>query len=367
MSTQQIAILATGDELIEGKTVNSNTAAIAEYLFSEGFNAGLQMTCGDKEQDIIDSLTYLSTHHDLIITIGGLGPTSDDRTRFAVGKFLNLPLVSHEAALKHIHALTKKEKLEQGDKQQALFPENTTLLPNPYGTAMGALITLNQYQVIMLPGPPRECLPMFQAQVLPRLKQNVNATICRLSWLVFGVREEYLGRILDQALSSFTQCETGYRLDTPYVECKIRCRIEDAQKIKALVEPLFAPHFLRSSTQKASDLLKQVLSQQTRTFTIQDNATGGLLQQLLSTPETFSTLRFVNTTENTADFECSGLETYWKQTNEPENTIHFKSNLKNAVIDTEAVFPFRSKLVINMAAEWLCAQFLTCLDGIHQR
>lgn len=362
MAYQNIAILATGDELIEGKTINTNTAAIAQYLFSEGFKLGLQMTCGDKEQDIIDSLNYLGQTHDLIITIGGLGPTSDDRTRFAVGKFVDLPLISHQAACEHIYKLTKRTALEPGVKQQTLFPEKTALLANPFGTAMGGFIPREHCSIILLPGPPRECLPMFQHWVLPTLKQHTAPGMARLSWLVFGLREEYVGRILDQALAEFPDCETGYRLDPPYVECKIRAPIEDEQKMRNIIEPLFTPHLLLSSTQKASEMLIQFLSHRKQSFSIKDLATGGLLQQLISTPQTYPYLCF---TENNADFECAGLEHYWQQMEAAENTVYFKSNLKAASAALEASFPFRSKLILNAAAEWLCAQIFSCLNRIH--
>lgn len=68
-----IAILATGDEIIHGDTLNTNTHYIAHALCSEGLPLGLQMACSDKENEIIDSLNFLTEHHDILILIGGLG------------------------------------------------------------------------------------------------------------------------------------------------------------------------------------------------------------------------------------------------------------------------------------------------------
>lgn len=366
MTRSRIAILATGDELIEGKTLNSNAKAIAEYLFSEGLTMGLQMICSDKEADIIACMTHLLLTHETLIITGGLGPTSDDRTRFAVSTYLQLPLVLHEVALDHILHLSRRPHLTEGDKQQALFPAQARLFHNAYGTALGALITVQHKQIILLPGPPRECLPMFEQEALPLLKQATHQHITRLSWLVFGVREEYVGRILDEALKMFTHCETGYRLDTPYVECKIRCLAQDATSIQTLVERLFKPYFLVSSQEKASDMLRAHLAAHCRSIRIEDRATGGILQSLISTPETFRYLHFQSDTGELADFECDGLDTYWHQRDNANNEVYFKSNLVQAPAASQVAFPFKSKLVINMAAEWLCAQCLACLNRIHE-
>jgi nicotinamide-nucleotide amidase len=362
MSTLHIAILSTGDELVEGMTLNTNAKAISSILFAEGLRPGLQLTCGDKEQEIIEGLTYLAPLHDYVILTGGLGPTSDDRTRFALGKFLNHELVSKEEVLNHIQKLTNRNIVSTGDHQQSLFPQEALLFPNPYGTALGCMIETQPCSFVMLPGPPRECLPMFHDHLLPQLVLKNTPNRVGLSWLAFGVREETLAAQLDKVLHDFPHCETGYRLDPPYVECKVRCRPEDVKKITALVAPLLEPYLLTGSNLKASDALKGKLFLLKKTFTIKDTATGGLLQNFLSTPLTYPYLQFGTTDDFKADFECEGLEAYWQQQNEAtENEIRFKSHFQNKIIETKMMLPFKSVLVINMAAEWICAQILMAL------
>lgn len=360
MPTLRIAILSTGDELVEGMTLNTNAKTIAGLLFSEGVQPGLQMVCSDKEQEIMDCLTYLVPLHDYVIITGGLGPTSDDRTRFAMGKFVNQELISKKEALTHISSLTGRKESSQGDQQQSLFPEGAMLLPNEHGTALGCIVEATPCTIVLLPGPPRECIPMFSNYLLPQLIQNNTPDSVGLSWLAFGVREETLAVQLEEALKHFPACEIGYRLDPPYVECKVRCRPEEADPVTKRVAPVLKPYLLMGSNIKASVALKEKISFLKKPIRIKDTATGGLLQQFLSTPLTYPYLQFGNTEDFKADFECEGLEAYWQQTDDIVKEVRFKSH----ALQNKVILPFKSVLVINMAAEWFCAQILGVLAEV---
>ena len=134
-----IAILATGDEIIHGDTLNTNSHAIAHAINSEGLALGLHVSSSDNENEMLGCIEFLSQKHDTIILLGGLGPTSDDRTRFVLARFLKTTLVEFPKALAHIQARITRANLSlnPGNRQQALFPSGAVLLPNPHGTAMG--------------------------------------------------------------------------------------------------------------------------------------------------------------------------------------------------------------------------------------
>lgn len=116
-----IAILSTGDEIIHGDTLNTNAHYIAHALCSEGLPLGLQVACSDKENEIIDSLNFLTEHHDILILIGGLGPTKDDITRFALAKFTKEPLIQHADALDHIEKSKHSQNITES-RQFAAMP-----------------------------------------------------------------------------------------------------------------------------------------------------------------------------------------------------------------------------------------------------
>lgn len=363
-----IAILATGDEIVHGDTLNTNAHAIAHVLSSEGLSLGLQMACSDKETDIINCLRFLAEQHDIIILIGGLGPTTDDLTRFALAKFTNDTLVPHAEALEHIKNRLQKAKviINEGNLQQALFPASATLLPNPNGSAVGCSYQWNNKTFILLPGPPRECLPMFNDYLLPMLQQRQHSNKQILKWRIFGVAESEIAQTLEDALAA-VQCNTGYRLETPYIEFKVRCAKELVGEITAIVEPILAPHIITTGDKKASEELQQLIIKNNEPITIIDEATGGLLQSLLTRPGTQHLVHFHNLQETNLYFHLTGLEEYWSQQatkGTTQLTIHYRNHNQEGGETHE--IPYRSPLVVHHAAEWLCFRLFHLINQLHQ-
>src|SRR5262249_55359345 len=120
----KIAILATGDELTTGDILNTNGQIIAQTLKDHGFLMGMHVIASDDENEITEAINFLLHDHPILITIGGLGPTSDDRTRFALSRAINQPLVFNEASWNHITSRLTSLHLHvhEANKQQALFP-----------------------------------------------------------------------------------------------------------------------------------------------------------------------------------------------------------------------------------------------------
>lgn len=362
-----IAILATGDEIVHGDTLNTNAHDIAHALCSEGLPLGLQVACSDKEKEIIDSLNFLAERHDILISIGGLGPTKDDITRFALAQFTKEPLIQHEEALNHIEnkANTAKISLNQGNLQQSLFPANARLLPNPYGTAMGCSYLWKGKTFILLPGPPRECLPMFNHYVLPLLLQTRHSNKQILKWRIFGLAESEIAQTLEEALEGI-DCQTGYRLETPYLEFKVRCKKELVEKIQSIIDPIVEPHIISPVEAKASDQLKDLLLRINEPVTIIDEVTGGLLQSILVKPENYHLLHFHNLSKNRLYFHLSGLEDYWSQLPSEGTTkliIHYSNQLQEGR-ETHQI-PYRSPMVVYYAAEWLSFRLFHLINQLH--
>jgi len=239
-----IAILATGDELIHGDTLNTTSQKIATSLSQAGFSMGAHLCCGDKHDELVSGIQYLYAHFDALILTGGLGPTSDDRTRFALADVLKIDLVEFESAKEHIEQRLRKHSLldDYGQRQQALFPSQGTLFPNPNGTALGCGFVHHQKSFVMLPGPPAECMPMFEEYALPYLKSHsvTSEKVC-LKWRLIHVPEGPIAFKLEDLLKDIP-CVVGYRLDKPYLEVKVRCKREQQGKVREVVEPLLKPH-----------------------------------------------------------------------------------------------------------------------------
>lgn len=362
------ALLATGDEIVIGDTLNTNGQQIAHALHAEGLELGLHMTCGDDETEIYQSLSYLANQHDQIIITGGLGPTSDDRTRYALARLMGVKLEKFPEALEHIqtHLRHSALSLSPGNQQQALFPPGATLLPNPNGTAMGCFCYWHQKLLILLPGPPRECLPMFNQHVVPLLQDTTRTNKILLKWRVFAVAEGQIAQQIDDALQAL-DCETGYRLETPYVECKVRCTPALIEKVRAIIEPIVQPHTIASTEQKASDALRELILTRRMPVSIQDDVTGGVLQRLLQQPETYPFLQFNGEKPQALHFHLSGLNAYWQQQTTgatTEVTIAYRSTGKQGQESHE--LPYRSPLVVHIAAEWLSFRLVHLINALHE-
>ena len=370
-----LAILATGDEIIHGDTLNTNGHYIAKALSSDGIPLGLHVTCSDKENDLLDSIAFLAQNHSVIVSIGGLGPTSDDRTRFAFARYFGLELVEYTEALDHIQGRLKRANLpfDGGNRQQALFPPNATILPNPNGTAQGCLFSVKDKLVVLLPGPPRECLPMFNDYVLPRLQEIQHSQKKLLSWQLFGVAEGQVAALLETALKGMG-CSLGYRLDTPYLEFKVRCAEKAVSKVQGIVEPLVASMIISPPKQKASTLLRERLALMKESVVILDRATGGVLETLLRCPDNAEKVHFYNQDTDGLYFEITGLDVFWKQDKEATSAdllIKYHANgsvissLKQPGFERHSI-PYRGhSMVLHYAAEWLSFRMLHLIDQIH--
>jgi nicotinamide-nucleotide amidase len=362
-----VAILATGDELINGDSLNTNSYYLAQAINSEGLILGRHLICSDLENDIYDCLEFLAQNHSIIIITGGLGPTSDDRTRYALARFLQAPLVEFPAAIAHItKRLAFNMALNACNQKQALFPAKAVLLPNPNGTAMGCYYWYNEQLFILLPGPPRECLFMFDTYVLSLLQQVQHSDQQLLKWRLFGVAESQIAQQLDEALSD-VDCETGYRLETPYVECKVRFKPHLISTIKQIVEPIVTPHIITNTDKKASEQLCDSINHWQESITIIDNVTGGLLQTLIQKPSNHHFLHFSKTHQDTFLFDLYGLEGYWLEQQpyiDTTLTINYQ-HVNGCGTETHRI-PYRSALVVYYAAEWLSFRLFHLINQLHQ-
>ncbi len=314
-----IALLTTGDEVVEGDILNTNAQGIARILTDAGFSMGVQVSCRDDELTIQTSMSYLLASHEVLIITGGLGPTADDRTRYAVGSFLKKTLIFHEPTWQWLVQRYERIKttLPETNRQQAFFPEGATIITNERGSADGSLMESHKGLIIMLPGPPSECLPMMNGFVVKALKKHIDCpTIALLKWRVFGISESLLAQNLADDFSHFSK-EIGYRWHYPYIDVKYRPSDQASGKdIKKALDDFLAPYIICANDTTASESLKKRLQCLSDKFFIDDQVTGGVLQGALLDPKTSKSLSFGSMPMKNFDgiTVCiRGLTPYWQQ------------------------------------------------------
>ncbi len=202
-----VAIVSIGDELIDGASSDTNGPWLAGRLLSGGASVFERRVVGDDRADIAAAITALADRSDAILLTGGLGPTADDLTRFALADALcpGTELVRDATAVAQLESFFRGRgrTMPESNLVQALRPATMRFLPNPHGTAMGLAGSLGSCLVFSLPGPPHEMQPMFADHVGGVLPWPRGAPV-RRSLLVHacGLGEsaaaELLGDILDR-------------------------------------------------------------------------------------------------------------------------------------------------------------------------
>ncbi|UCE43795.1 MAG: competence damage-inducible protein A, partial [Candidatus Bathyarchaeota archaeon] len=176
-----IEIICVGTELLIGKTLNTNANWLTKRITNLGAKVERIIVIRDDIDEIVSVMkNAMQRKNDFIITLGGLGPTFDDKTLEGIAKALNLKLEINNEALKMIEkryrSYVKEGQMERFELTQprakmARLPEKAEPLPNPVGTAPAALMKGDGKTVISLPGVPSEMKAIFETAVLPILKR----------------------------------------------------------------------------------------------------------------------------------------------------------------------------------------------------
>ncbi len=249
-------IICVGNELLIGKTLNTNAHWMAKRATSLGILVKRITIVGDDVDEISNATREaLQRKPRFIITTGGLGPTFDDKTLEGIAKAINRKLEVDEKALEMVRekyeAYAKARKMEKVELtpprvKMAKLPEGAEPLPNPVGTAPGVMINVEETLFIALPGVPSEMEAIFEKSVMPLLKKEAGeVTFFETSIHVNNVMESTLAPLIDQAMHN-----------NPYVYIKSHPKGEEKK-------PHVEVHF--STTAKdfktAKDCLKKAMVQ----------------------------------------------------------------------------------------------------------
>lgn len=343
-ANKRIGFLVTGSEITSGEIFNTNSAKMAEALQEWGVMLGEHILCDDNPINIEASFRFLLERHDAVITCGGLGPTSDDVTRIAISKVAGQKLIFNEVSWNKIVMRLSKRNLSipENNRQQAYFPEQAKILPNEQGTADGCMLTIDDKLVFMLPGPPRECMPIFENQIFPfLLKENGFTSPLRLfRWRLMGVSESAIAECLEPLAQEFGM-SFAYRACYPFIDVKLMLNPHNKNHSKLLlrieqrVKPYFATHLNETLTKQLHD----VLIDTNHTIHVEDHATCGDFLQKLELPHAL-----LSTFKENADIAVTltGLKRFWE--NDP-NAVFDEVTVEIAIDHKEEVFSVKNVLV----------------------
>ncbi len=185
-------ILCIGTELLMGQVLNTNAQFLSRRLSALGVAQYHQTVVGDNAARLEEAYRLALSRADVVITTGGLGPTVDDITKRVAAKVAGKPLVLFPEAEEMVRTRFRQYRrpMPENNLSQAMFTPDTTWLPNPNGTAPGAIVPMGEGKtVIHLPGPPFELQPMFISQVEPWLQARSGRVMVSRYIRIFGMGE----------------------------------------------------------------------------------------------------------------------------------------------------------------------------------
>ncbi|PLX85001.1 MAG: damage-inducible protein CinA [Desulfuromonas sp.] len=285
----QIAILAIGDELLNGDQTDTNTAEIARILSRNAFAISSSLTVGDHELAIITALQRLAADFQIVLVTGGLGPTDDDRTTRAAARAFNRPLTLNERALEQIRQRFRdwKRSMHPANEKQAMLPHRSTPLCNRLGTAPGFHLHAEETDLYFLPGVPAEMRAMLDEEVLPKICQRFPDPLPKVQRVltVFGLPEpEIEDRILSKGLAAGV--ELAFAVDLPTIEVKLRASGPEAgslvDRAELLARQALGDYVVGSGEETLAGNTARLLRLTGKTLALAESCTGGLIAKLLT-------------------------------------------------------------------------------------
>jgi nicotinamide-nucleotide amidase len=241
----EVEIVAVGNELLLGETVDTNSAHVARRLAETGVRVARTTHVGDDPARLVALFGEVRARSRWAITMGGLGPTHDDVTREAVAEAFGLPLEEDAAALADVEERFRRHGWEMppSNRRQAMVPRGARVIPNPNGTAPGLVVMDASSTFFVLPGVPSEMKPMLETAVLPALAEAAgeNATVVKSHVVhTIGVGESALAERLDDVVRQAGEIQVAFLPHLGQVDVRLTAAglpaAEAEGRLRALVE-----------------------------------------------------------------------------------------------------------------------------------
>ncbi len=283
-------IVTIGTEMLLGDLVDTNTAWISQRLAALGVSMYRHTTVGDNTDRIIGALRDASSRADLVVTTGGLGPTSDDLTNTCLGTLTGRPMVEYPEARRHIDEKFAKFGREPtpSNYKQALFPQGTELIPNPLGTAPGALVEWEGTLFATLPGVPAEMKRMFEETLEPLIRERSDGSIVSKTLHFAGIGESALAERVQDFLDA-SDPTVAPLAGQGRVRLRITTRAATEEEALGKIRPVeeeildrLGDYFFGEDEETLESSVGRLLAERGATIALAESCTGGLISKRLT-------------------------------------------------------------------------------------
>jgi nicotinamide-nucleotide amidase len=288
----RVEIIAVGSELLTPYFQDTNSLYLSARLNDLGWTVAFKTIVGDDKEDLCWQLREALRRTELVMVMGGLGPTGDDVTREAVALALGRELILHRDILERIEDRFRRRQLSmpKANRKQALVIRGATVLPNKYGTAPGQLIRVGGKKVVLLPGPAHELKPMCEDSVWPALGKEGGGFLSRAVLKVTGLTESMVEALISDLypkradlgltiLASPGQIEihlSAFSAESRFLaETKLR-------RLKSRLLRRLRNHVFSDSGESLEEIVGQLLKKQKKTLAVAESCSGGLISHRLT-------------------------------------------------------------------------------------
>lgn len=281
-----VEIIAIGTEILLGDIVNTNAQYIAKQLADFGFSVYHQVVVGDNEERLQKCFDIAYNRSDIVITTGGLGPTQDDMSKELAAKFFNRKLVEDIRSYEAIAEYFKKRGLSfsENNKKQALIPEGSIVMYNDNGTAPGFILEDGQRGLIMLPGPPREMIPMFEKDVKPYLQSKTDGVLVSNVLSIFGIGEGHMEEEIKDIISAQSNPTIAPYAKDNNVIVRITAKAKNEEEAQSIIEPVkkriydrLGDNIYSEDGSNMEEVVARLLINKKLAISVAESCTGGLL------------------------------------------------------------------------------------------
>jgi len=289
-------IIAIGSELLTPFRTDTNSLFLTERLNKLGVKVAFKTIVGDRQQDLVDQVRIALNRADIVVTMGGLGPTVDDLTREAVAEALGFKLRRDQAIVGALYArfAARRIQMTENNSRQADIIDGALVLENPNGTAPGQWLDIvynaHRKLVLLLPGPPSEIKPLFDKECLPRLaetlpKRHIATRTLKATMIGESIADARIAPIYNR----YDDVETTILAHAGDIQLNLICEkpiLELAQarvdELAGRIEDELGDLIYSSQGESLEQIVLYYLEMRGATLATAESCTGGMLAQRLT-------------------------------------------------------------------------------------
>ncbi len=275
-------IIIIGNEVLSGRTLDTNSHFLAKRLQTLGIAVGQVTIIGDEKSIIEKTVINSLTAADIVIVSGGLGPTPDDQTVASVAKIFKRRLVLDESILARVekHFQSQGIAMPELATRQALIPQSAIVLNNPVGTAPGIVLKSGKQSIILLPGVPIELQKIFETGVVPYLT-DVYALQPMIELVVrtTNIPETAIVEKISEILKNYKEINIAYLPSITGVDIKVT-NLKDKKQLSDITRELstrLKPYVYGYGEETMEEIIGNLLRKKQLLISVAESCTGGLI------------------------------------------------------------------------------------------